>query len=139
MQRWQCPINNSTLKSFVWSELDSHFFVSWNCLFLFAVSIQKWLAHFLYTRINGEISRFKHVSGQEKNIFHIFIRSRSQGYRCKLCIVMFAWGSLQISRTVPLSYFFKMETPEPASENLVEVNLIAVWTSGWTTFLTVGV
>jgi len=37
-----------------------------NCLFWFVVSLQKWLAHLLLLRINGEIDRNKHYSSQRK-------------------------------------------------------------------------
>ena len=36
---------------------DSNVFVSLNCLFLFAVSLQKWLVHFLFLRCNGLTQR----------------------------------------------------------------------------------
>ena len=37
-----------------------------NCLFWFVVSLQKWLAHLLLIRINGEIDRNKHFWSQRK-------------------------------------------------------------------------
>ena len=43
-----CPIRN---------EKDINDFVSLNCLFSFAVSLRKWLAHFLFLRNNGETQR----------------------------------------------------------------------------------
>ena len=52
-------------------ELDIHVFVSLNCLFSFAVSLRKLLAHFLLIRSHGEIISVKNFSSQENdNIFH---------------------------------------------------------------------
>ena len=70
-------------------ELGIHAFVSLNCFFSIAVSLWKWLAHFLLIRSNGETRRNKHFS-RLKN-FWIFIRLRFQGYRCKSGIVIFAF------------------------------------------------
>ena len=47
MQRWQIPIHNGTLKSFVCSK--NNFKI---CLFLIMDSLQKWLAYF-YSRFQG--------------------------------------------------------------------------------------
>ena len=43
-------------------ELDTNFFVSLNCLFLFAISLWKWLIHFLLMRSIGETYRNKRFS-----------------------------------------------------------------------------
>jgi len=43
-------------------ELDFNVFDSLSCLFSFAGSMQKWLAHFLLVRIKGKIFKNKHFS-----------------------------------------------------------------------------
>ena len=50
MQRWQFPINNSTLKALSDQvyDLDINALVNLSCLFSFAVSLQKWLVDFLF-------------------------------------------------------------------------------------------
>ena len=46
-ERWQCPIHNDTLKSFVWSSLKINVYNFAKLI----ISQQKWLAHFYYRKI----------------------------------------------------------------------------------------
>ena len=83
MQRWHCPIYlnyNGTIKSFVWlsKELDIHVLVSSKCLFLFEVTLQTELAHFLLLRINEESHKNKHFSSQKHDVI-LQIFSQIQG------------------------------------------------------------
>ena len=66
-------------------------FVYLNCLFLFVVLLQKWFAHFLLIRNNGEIIIIKHFSSQESTVSSTFFIRRFQGYRCKSGITIWAW------------------------------------------------
>ena len=88
------------LKSFVWSSLN--LFVSSNCLFLFAGSLQKCFARFLLKWSNGEIIIIKHFRVRKRQYlpYTLFIRA-FQGYRCKSGITIFSrgWGSLEITQT----------------------------------------
>ena len=90
MQKWQCPISIGTLKSFfsIKYELDIHVFASLTCLFSFAVSLHKWLAHFMFIRSNGETHNNKHILVRKRKSSSIFlIRLRVLPYTLFLWVI----------------------------------------------------
>ena len=88
MQRCHYPIYNGTIESFFWSGMNYIYMIfSLNCLFSFAGSLRKWLAHFLFIS----------VSVRKKTVSSTFlIRLRFQGLRCKSDIASFAEGHLKL-------------------------------------------
>ena len=70
---------------YVWTCMISMF-----CSFSFAVSLQKWLAHFLFIRRNGEIPRNKHFTSEKNDvIFHIIDQIKVSSLESGLVIL--AW------------------------------------------------
>jgi len=69
IQRWQCPIYNSSIKSDVLSSLWIRYpcFFYLNCLFTFVVSLKKWLA-------NLKIKNFKLIKAKLSSPFLIRLR-----------------------------------------------------------------
>ena len=83
-----------TFHRWIKSELEMHVFVLIK-RFIFiwggGASLQRWLAHFLLKRINGEIHRHKHFSNKKNIIISTFlIRLSFQWYSCKSGFVIFA-------------------------------------------------
>ena len=67
-------------------DLDINVFVSINCLFLFVVSLQNWLAYFLFIRNNRKVLRNKHFYLVKIKTLSTKLYStglRFQGYHCK--------------------------------------------------------
>ena len=96
---WQIrsTINKFSLPDQVWIRYQCFCFIKL-FFFSFAVSLQKWLAHFLMISSNGET----HRNSNQKNydIFHSFDQIIKSG------IAIFAlkpWRSLEIMLTVPLN------------------------------------
>ena len=65
--------------------------------------VQKWLAHFLFVRSNGEVYRNTHFSRQKNDvIYHIF----NQINVVNRALPSLLGGSLEITLTVPLNQNF---------------------------------
>ena len=52
---------------------DIYIFLSFNCLFPFAVSLQKWFANLLLIKRNGDISRIKHFRVRKTTVSSKFL------------------------------------------------------------------
>ena len=72
-------IHNNTLQSFVWPRIAFSHFENW--IFLFAVSLQKWLAHFLLQKLwrnegfKGTLECHSKIGGSLEitHVFHLTI------------------------------------------------------------------
>ena len=101
-------------------KLDIRVFVILNCLFLFAGSFHKWLAHFSFFKSNREIIRIKQFSDSEKRRYlpqwnpHFLIRLKLQCEgcsRCKSFIAIFAWRVTWNNAYSQFNYIWSMYRP----------------------------
>ena len=106
------------------------------CLFSFAVSLLKWLAHSLLIRINGKnLQQFLARKITISSTF--FFRVRFQGYRCKSGIGIFAWSQISLvprSDKGQICILSKLEISKFLNIFLIPRPAPGTWTSsvyGW--------
>ena len=127
-QRWQCPIYNSTLQSFVWSSMNYISMFFFNCLFWFVVSCKSEFWTFLAFRKRREIIRIKPFSSLKNDGFFITFNQIkvTKGTVGNLALPFLHQGSLEITLTVPLNekfnngvtWFSLVNVPTPISKNI---------------------
>jgi len=93
-----------SLKAFsdqVWIRYQSFCFL--NCSFSFAVSLQKWLAHYLLQEAMKKLTEINTFSQKNDGFFHILYKIKVfNGTVVNLALPSLNGGSLEITRTVPL-------------------------------------